>query len=154
METKKVKLYDIPKWDRNFISICYAVKSWSKDNFKVGAVTVRDRRILTTGYNGFPFGFDDSESRIKNKSIKRKFMIHAEENCVINASRNGISLIDSTIYVSSFPCINCAKVIVQSGIKRVVCFSFDEDDPKVKRYKINDSVKLFEECGVELTVIQ
>lgn len=151
---KERQLSTLSKWDQRFVTLAFEIRTWSKDNFKVGCIISKNRRVLTTGYNGFPINFVDSKDRIENKEIKRKFMIHAEENAILNAVRNGIKLKNSTIYISSFPCLDCAKRIVQSGIIKVICFNYDDKDPKLERYNFKDVESLFKECDIELIKIQ
>lgn len=113
-------------WDTTFMGIAKLIAQRSKDdNTQVGAVIVgKDKRILSLGYNGMPNGLSDDED-IWNKTgdiekQKYSYVCHAEENAILNYRGNGGSLENSTIYVTLFPCNNCAKMIVQSGIKEVV----------------------------------
>ena len=98
------------------------VATWSKDpSRKIGAVIVKDRRILSTGYNGFPRGVNDTEDRYLDRDVKYKMVCHAEENAIYNAALEGISLKGSTMYVSGLPvCNNCARGIIQTGITSVI----------------------------------
>jgi len=109
-------------WDDYFLDIAELVLTRSKDpSSKVGAVIVRDRTILSTGYNGFPRGVDDDVPTRYNRPEKYLWTIHAEENAILNAGRLGAKTKDSTIYVTPMsPCSNCALSIVQAGIKEVV----------------------------------
>lgn len=112
----------ISKWDKRFLRIAKEVASWSKDpRSQVGAIAVQSRRIVATGYNGFPRGLEDTEDRLTVRELKRRYVVHAEMNCIFNATYNGISLEGSTMYVYGLPvCSECAKGIIQSGVKRVV----------------------------------
>ena len=109
------------KWDYRFMDVAELVSSWSKDpSTQVGAVAVRDRQILATGYNGFPRGIDDSEERLYNRPFKYDMTVHAELNCVLNAQYNGVSLRGADLYVFGLPvCSNCAKSLVQVGLKNI-----------------------------------
>ena len=109
------------KWDYRFMDVAEMVASWSKDpSTKVGAVAVRDRQILATGYNGFPRGIDDSEERLYNRPYKYDMTVHAELNCVMNAQYNGVSLRSADLYVFGLPvCSNCAKALVQVGLNSI-----------------------------------
>lgn len=113
------------KWDNRFLSVATLISSWSKDpSTQVGCVIVDDnRRILSTGYNGFSSAVDDLEERLHNRDIKYPLTIHAEVNAVLNTKQ---SLVGATAYITHQPCCNCASVLIQSGIKRVVCYSADE----------------------------
>ena len=111
------------KWDRNYLSLAREVSTWSKDpSTQVGAVAVGDKgQVLALGYNGLPRGVEDTEERLNNKELKYKMVVHAELNCIYNASYNGTSLDGSTIYIYGLPvCNECAKGIIQTGITRVV----------------------------------
>ena len=97
------------------------------DQTQCGAVLVKDRRIISTGYNGFVSGIDDSVlPRVRHE--KYPFMIHAEANAVYNAAKNCASTLESTCYVTATPCLNCLQMLYQCGVKTVL-FS-DISDPK------------------------
>jgi len=108
------------KWDKRFIQMAKEVAEWSKDpSIKVGAIAVKDRRIIATGYNGFPMGVPDTG--LDNRELKYKYTVHAEKNMIYNACRHGVSLIDADVYVWGLPvCGECWKGLVQVGIKKVV----------------------------------
>lgn len=114
------------KWDKNFIELAKTISTWSKDpSTKVGAVAVGDKRqIIATGYNGFPRNIGDYSDRLENREIKYKYTIHAEMNCIYNATFNGVSLNGSSLYIYGLPvCSECAKGIIQVGVKRVfMCY--------------------------------
>ena len=75
------------KWDYRFIKLAKEIASWSKDpSTQVGAIAVNEKRIIATGYNGFPEGIEDDEERLKNREIKLTYMIHAEKNLIYNAT--------------------------------------------------------------------
>lgn len=119
----RVNPYEINKWDLRFLDLAKEIATWSKDpSSQIGAIAVgKNRRILSTGYNGFPRGVEDSPSRYKNKETKYKFVVHAELNCVCNAGLNGVSLDGATLYVHGIPvCHECAKAVIQSGITNVI----------------------------------
>lgn len=112
------------KWDERFMRLAREVSTWSKDpSRRIGAIAVdSSRRILSTGYNGFPSRIEDSADRLIDREQKYKYIIHGEMNCIYNACQNGISLNDSTLYVWGLPvCSECAKGIIQVGIKTVFC---------------------------------
>jgi len=110
------------KWDKRFLEMAKLVASWSKDpSTQVGSVAVRNRTVIAQGYNGFPRGVDDHELYYLNRAIKYKRIVHAEMNAIFNAAENGVSLRDATIYTVGLPvCHDCAKGLIQVGIKRVV----------------------------------
>jgi len=109
-------------WDDYFIDLARMVATRSKDpSSQVGAVIVRDRNILSTGYNGFPRGVNDDRPERYERPTKYLWIVHGEENAILNAGRNGTATEGSTLYVTPFaPCVPCAKAIIQSGIREVV----------------------------------
>ena len=106
------------KWDDRFLQLAATVASWSKDpSSKVGAVIVSpDRGMVIPGYNGFPRGIDDRESRFLDKSWKLSVILHAEMNAVLTAKQD---LKGWHMYVTHHPCSNCSSVMVQAGIASV-----------------------------------
>jgi len=116
------QLAKLNKWDQRFLKIAYDVAEWSKDpGTKVGAVLVDDRRIIATGYNGFPQGINDSVRRYGDREVKLAYTVHAEVNAILNAAKNGAQTKDSTLYVTFSPCVSCATSVIQAGISAVVC---------------------------------
>ena len=110
------------KWDERFLRIAYEVATWSKDpGTRVGSVLVQERRIIATGYNGFPAGISDTLERYSNRDTKLAFTVHAEVNAILNAAKNGAETGMSTLYVTFPPCVRCATSIIQAGITRLVC---------------------------------
>lgn len=135
--------------DERFIALTREIAEWSKDpSTKVGAIIVGDKgQIVSQGYNGFPRGFNDSNERYFTRSMKYKYIIHAEANAIYNALYNGASVEGCTIYVHGLPpCLECAKAIVQSGIKRVVT----DSKPDERWAQSNqDALDIFNEANVE-----
>lgn len=112
---------DLNHWDRRFIDIANMVATWSKDpGTKVGAVLVTERRIIATGYNGFPQGIEDYPSRYEDRETKLALTVHAEVNAILNAAKNGAQTQSSTLYVTFPPCVSCSTAVIQAGITRVV----------------------------------
>ena len=122
----KKRIEGVLSWDDTFMGIAKLIAQRSKDpNTQVGAVIVgKDKRILSLGYNGMPAGMSDDlniwERDGDELCQKYTYICHAEENAILNYRGNFGSLEGATIYVSLFPCNNCAKQIVQSGIKTVI----------------------------------
>lgn len=141
---------DYLTWDEYFMCIAKLSALRSKDpNTQVGACIVDDsNRILSVGYNGAPNGFDDSnfpwEREGKPLDTKYLYVVHAERNAILNYRGNRRDFLGARIYVDLFPCNECAKEIIQVGIKEVVYLS--------DKYADTDSVvaskRLFDECGV------
>ena len=140
------------KWDKRFIELAHTVGNWSscyQPNRKIGAVIVRDRRILTTGYNGAPAGVPSCVER--GECLRRKLGIasgtrhelcyatHAEQNALIQAAKLGVSVEGATLYCTHQPCVICAKLIVNAGIKRVV---YQEGYPD------EFAMSIFEQAGI------
>lgn len=138
------------KWDKRFINLAREISTWSKDpSTKIGAVIVNDdRRILATGYNGFPRGISDNDWRYQDREEKYKYVVHAEMNAIYNATFNGISLNDSTLYVWGLPvCSECAKGVIQVGIKKIVMPKLDFPERWVDSFR--KSRELFSEAGID-----
>lgn len=119
------------KWDKRFMEMARVVGGWSscyQENRHVGAVIVKDKRILTTGYNGAPSCVTSCVE--KNECLRRKlnipsgtrhelcYAVHAEQNAVCQAAKLGIALEGATIYVTHQPCTICTKIIINAGIKK------------------------------------
>jgi dCMP deaminase len=138
-------------WDRYFISVAALVSTRSKDpSSQVGAVLVKDNTIITTGYNGFPRGCDDTNQERYKRPLKYSWMVHAEENALLNAGRQGVSTQGTTLYVTPFrPCYKCARAIVQCGVRKVVCQNIHTDEAWEKEFLV--SREMFAETGIEYT---
>lgn len=140
------------KWDRRFLGLAKHISGWSLDpSTKVGAVAVKDRRVLATGYNGLPRGIADLPGRINDRDEKYLRTVHAEANIVAQAARFGIDLFGATVYVWPFlPCCNCTTLMIQAGIRRIVVPALPIPD----RWKANFdlSAEMLEEAGVELII--
>ena len=139
-------------WDKTFLNLCDEIAQRSKDpSTKVGACIVdTKKRIVAMGYNGFPRGCDDDPVLYRDRNIKLMRTIHAEVNAIITAGQN---LEGCTLYVSPLhPCSNCAAIIVQAGIKRVV---YRGDDAIPERWRDNfiSAQHLFDEAGVEVECV-
>ena len=140
------------KWDKRFIELAQVIAGWSscyKENRQIGAVIVKNKRILTTGYNGAPAGIHNCKER--GECLRQKlgipsgkqqeicYAIHAEQNAIIQAAKLGVSIDGATLYCTHFPCTICAKMIINSGIKRIVY---------IHPYPDDFSVSLIAEAGI------
>ena len=127
------------------------VATWSKDpSSKVGAVAVNpeDNYVLSIGYNGFPRGIADTQERLEDREKKYPLTVHAEENCIYNATYNGVSLHNATMYVWGLPCCSeCAKAIIQVGIHRVI-MKGDAFNPRWKE-STKQTLQMFKEAGLQ-----
>lgn len=102
----------------------YLISTKSKDpNTKIGAILVRDGIIISEGFNGFPRGVKDYKKRYEDRELKYKYVVHAEENAIFNAARNGIKTTGSIMYTSGLPCNECAKSLIQAGVVKVIIHS-------------------------------
>lgn len=142
------------KWDIRFMQLAETVASWSscyQENRHVGAIIVKDKRILTTGYNGASSGILSCAE--KGECLRKKlnipsgtrqeicYAVHAEQNAIIQAAKLGVSVDGAVMYVTHQPCVICAKMIINSGIKKVVYKEGYPDD---------FSVQIMKEAKVEL----
>ncbi len=146
------KIFD--KWDKRFMQLAETVGSWSscfQENRQIGAVIVKNKRIMTTGYNGAPSGI--KSCRDKEECLRRRlnvasgtrhelcYAVHAEQNAIAQAAKMGINIENATLYCTHQPCVICTKIIINAGIKRVVYkYGYPDDF----------SLQLLEEAGIEL----
>lgn len=141
-------------WDNRYLDLAENVSSWSKDpSRKIGAVAVGSKgQILSQGYNGFPRGISDNVERYNDKETKYRYVVHAEMNVIYNATYNGISLDGATLYVTGLPvCSECAKGIIQTGVKRVVMRATDV--PEKWFISFATTAKMFNEANIEWELI-
>ena len=142
------------KWDKRFMEMARLISTWSScyaPGRKIGAVIVKDKRIMTTGYNGAPAGMKTCVER--GECLRRKLGIesgtraeicyaaHAEQNAILQAAKLGISIDGGTLYCTHQPCSMCAKMIVNSGIRRVI---YEQGYPD------EFSLQIFRETGVKI----
>ena len=141
-------------WTEYFLGLAEQVKLKSKDqSTQIGAVIVgEDNEVLSTGYNSFPRGMDDSKEERQERPEKYFWFEHAERNAIYNAARVGTPLKGSTIYLTSgLPCMDCARGIVNSGIKNVWCKTVCTTKNKEKWEESQaKSLQLLKECGVQV----
>jgi dCMP deaminase len=138
---------NIQKWDLRFLEMAKLVSRWSKDpSTKVGSViTDKNHKVISIGYNGLPSKVPDYNSILENREEKYKFIIHAETNAILTAKT---SVENCIVYTYPFlPCTNCASMLIQSGISRVVSFECLENRWKDR---IKASKNMFEIAGVEI----
>jgi len=120
---------------------------WAENSYcqrrKVGALLVKDKMIISDGYNGTPAGFENICEDENN--VTKPYVLHAEANAITKVARSNNSSEGATLYVTSSPCIECAKLIIQSGIKRVVY---------ADNYRLSDGIDLLQRADVELVAIE
>jgi len=141
-------------WTEYFLNIAEQIKLKSKDeSTQIGAVIVgEDNEIISTGYNSFPRGLDDSKQERQERPEKYFWMIHAEANSIVNAARIGSSTKNSKIYLTcGVPCSDCAKLIINSGIIEVFCKN-TQDDVKGSHWieSKKKTLEMFKECNIKL----
>ena len=146
-----MKREDYISWDEYFMGVALLAAQRSKDpSTQVGACIVdQNKKILSTGYNGFPYGCSDDEFPWnRDESLgdtKYQFVVHAELNAILNASEKNLR--GATVYVGLFPCNECAKAIIQSGIKEVIYLS----DKYHNTPSTTASRRMLQAAGVKLT---
>ena len=116
---------------------------WAENSYcqrrKVGALVVKDKMIISDGYNGTPIGFENICEDESN--VTKPYVLHAEANAITKLARSSNNSEGSTLYVTAAPCIECAKLIIQAGIKRVV---YGE------KYRLDDGLKLLRKANIEI----
>jgi dCMP deaminase len=142
-----------PSWDELFMRHVYLIATKSKDpRTRIGAILVKDGVIISEGYNGIARGVKDLPERYNNKEIKYAFVVHGEANSVLNAIRHGTNTTGSICYTQGIPCNECAKVLIQAGIKEVVVH---KQWPAMNQKWLN-SIKItktmFRESGVKIRI--
>lgn len=129
------KVDKFSSFDNTFLEVAEVIAKRSKSTrLKVGAVLVKDNRIIATGYNGLVSGVKPDVLEDEN-GVSKKEVIHAELNCIISCARNGVSCEGSTLYITHSPCESCAALIAQSGIKKVIFKEYYRDLSGVEKLK-------------------
>jgi dCMP deaminase len=120
---------------------------WSLNSYckrrKVGALLVKDKMIISDGYNGTPSGFENNCEDEHNQT--KPYVLHAEANAITKVAKSGNSSDGATMYVTSSPCMECAKLIIQAGIKRVVY---------TENYRNEDGINLLKRAGIEVRNVE
>lgn len=118
-------------------------RTWAENSYcvrrKVGALMVRDNMIISDGFNGTPSGFENICEDENN--VSKPYVLHAEANAITKVARSNNSSEGATIYITASPCMECSKLIIQAGIKRVV---YGE------KYRLMDGVELLERAGIQV----
>jgi len=155
MKTKFVR----PNWDKYFMEIAHVVKTRSNCSARqVGAIIVKDRRIIATGYNGTPMGikncFEEGCERCSKRmsgkikpgeDIDKCICLHAEQNALLQSAYHGISTKDTTIYTTDTPCNQCAKMIINSGVKKII---------SENKYPDDLGLSLLKQAGISLSYLK
>ena len=131
------------QFDRRYLEMALI---WSKNSYckrrQVGALIVKDRMIISDGYNGTPEGFENICEDENNRT--KPYVLHAEANAISKVAKSNNSSDGSTLYITASPCMECAKLIIQSGIRRVVFCD---------NYRTEDGIELLKRAGIELLYI-
>ncbi len=132
------------KFDRRYLEMAAV---WAKNSYctrrQVGAILVKDRMIISDGYNGTPAGFENVCE--DENGVTKPYVLHAEANAITKVAKSGNSSDGATLYITDSPCMECAKLIIQSGIRRVVY---------AREYRIVDGVDLLRRAGIEVERIE
>ncbi len=130
--------------DRRYLRMA---RIWAENSYcrrrKVGALLVKDGAIISDGFNGTPSGFENICEDENN--LSKPYVLHAEANAITKIARSSQNSDGATLYVTASPCIDCAKLIIQCGIKRVV---YGEN------YRLDDGIRLLRRAGIETTLIE
>ena len=129
------------QFDRSYLEMA---KVWAKNSYctrrKVGALLVKDRMIISDGFNGTPSGFENiCEDERTGKT--KPYVLHAEANAITKVAKSGNNSEGATLYVTDAPCLECSKLIIQAGIKRVVYMI---------EYSVRDGIELLRRAGIEV----
>ncbi|MDD2419091.1 MAG: dCMP deaminase family protein [Bacteroidia bacterium] len=129
------------QFDRSYLEMAQV---WAKNSYckrrQVGALLVKDRMIISDGYNGTPVGFENvCEDEVTGRT--KPYVLHAEANAITKVAKSGNSSEGATMYVTTAPCLECSKLIIQAGIKRLVYKN---------SYSVTDGLDLLERAGVEI----
>ena len=131
------------KFDKRYMRMATI---WAENSYcerrKVGALVVKDKMIISDGYNGTPAGFENICEDGNN--VTKPYVLHAEANAITKIAKSGNNSLGATLYVTASPCIECAKLIIQSGIKRVV---YSE------KYRLEDGLELLKKAGIEVLYV-
>ena len=132
------------KFDRSYLEMATV---WAKNSYctrrQVGAILVKDRMIISDGYNGTPAGFENVCE--DENGVTKPYVLHAEANAITKVAKSGNSSDGATLYITDSPCVECAKLIIQSGIRRVVY---------AREYRMVDGVDLLRRAGIQVEKIE
>ena len=132
------------KFDRSYLEMASV---WAKNSYctrrQVGAILVKDRMIISDGYNGTPSGFENVCE--DENGVTKPYVLHAEANASTKVAKSGNSSEGATLYITDSPCMECAKLIIQAGIKRVVY---------AREYRITDGADLLRRAGIQVDKIE
>ena len=132
------------KFDHSYLEMA---QIWAQNSYckrrQVGALIVKDRMIISDGYNGTPSGFENICE--DENGVTKPYVLHAEANAITKVAKSGNSSLGATLYVTASPCLECSKLIIQSGIKRVVYRDL---------YRLHDGIDLLIRAGIEVEQVE
>ena len=132
------------KFDAKYLRMA---KIWASNSYckrrQVGALLVKDKMIISDGYNGTPAGFENVCE--DENGVTKPYVLHAEANALTKVAKSGNSAEGATLYVTASPCLECSKLIIQSGIRRVV---YSDE------YRLDDGIKLLRRAGIEVEKLE
>ena len=132
------------KFDAKYLRMA---KIWASNSYckrrQVGALLVKDNMIISDGYNGTPAGFENVCE--DENGVTKPYVLHAEANAITKVAQSGTSAAGATLYVTASPCMECSKLIIQSGIRRVV---YSDE------YRLDDGIKLLKRAGIEVEKLE
>lgn len=132
------------KFDKAYLEMAAV---WARNSYcrrrQVGALIVKDRMIISDGYNGTPSGFENVCE--DENGVTKPYVLHAEANAITKVAKSGNSSEGATLYVTASPCVECSKLIIQAGIRRVVY----KDS-----YRLTDGIELLERAGIEVEQVE
>ena len=132
------------KFDAKYLKMA---KIWASNSYckrrQVGALLVKDNMIISDGYNGTPAGFENVCE--DENGVTKPYVLHAEANALTKVAKSGNSAEGATLYVTASPCLECSKLIIQSGIRRVV---YSDE------YRLDDGIKLLRRAGIEVEKLE
>lgn len=141
MNSKDLKQIEL---DKRYLRMA---RIWAENSYcqrrQVGALIVKDKMIISDGYNGTPAGFENVCE--DDNGVTKPYVLHAEANAITKIARSGNNSDGATLYVTASPCIECAKLIIQSGIKRVI---YGE------HYRLTDGIDLLKRAGIEVLFVE
>ena len=141
MNTKDLKQLEL---DKRYL---HMARIWAENSYcqrrQVGALIVKDKMIISDGYNGTPAGFENVCE--DETGVTKPYVLHAEANAITKIARSGNNSDGATLYVTASPCIECAKLIIQAGIKRVI---YGE------HYRLTDGIDLLKRAGIEVLYVE
>lgn len=145
-----------PKWIKHFLKLAEQIASASKDrSTKVGCVIIGpNKEIRTTGYNGAPIGYPDDREHIHTRPAKYFYFVHAEANAIALAARVGTSLDQCIAFITHQPCADCARLLIQAGIKEIHAYRADEGLRERFKESFIAAQDMCIECGISLNTYE